>query len=86
MRRGVWLLTLLLSACASLPAPRDPVGLSLVLGYGHEAEVEQAARLVGALEMEHLPALRAARLRLPAGVTLEEARMRLRSLGLRYVE
>jgi len=86
MRWGVGLLTLLLAACASLPVPRDPAGLALVLGYGQEAEVEQAARLVGALEVEYLPALRAARLRLPAGVTLEEARTRLRPLGLRYVE
>ncbi|GAB5603007.1 S8 family serine peptidase [Thermus sp. FJN-A] len=82
-----WALLLFLLAACGVP-PRPPVGEgpALVVGYTREADVERAAEWLSARSVEWLPALKAARLRLPPGLSPEEARGRLRSLGLRYVE
>ncbi len=58
----------------------------MVVGYAREEDVERAAGRLSAWGVEWLPALKAARLRLPPGLSPEEARGRLRSLDFRYVE
>jgi hypothetical protein len=58
----------------------------LVVGYAREEDVERAAERLSARGVEWLPALKAARLRLPMGLSSEEAKERLRPLGFRYVE
>ncbi|ULR40939.1 S8 family serine peptidase [Thermus sp. NEB1569] len=80
------LLLLLLAACSAPPRPPEGQGLALVVGYAREEDVERAAEGLSARGVEWLPALKAARLRLPPGFSLEEAKRRLRPLGFRYVE
>ncbi len=58
----------------------------MVVGYAREEDVIWAAEGLSARGVEWLPALKAARLRLPPGLSLEEAKGRLRPLGFRYVE
>lgn len=91
MRRWGWLLLVALAACGGPRLPsHEGKGTSapslLVLGYETEAQVEAAARALGAREVVRLEALRAAQLRLPDALPLAEAKERLRPLGLRYVE
>jgi hypothetical protein len=80
------LLLLLLAACSAPPRPPEGQGAALVVGYAREEEVERAAERLSARGVEWLPALKAARLRLPPGLSPEEAKERLRPLGFRYVE
>jgi serine protease len=80
------LLLLLLAACSAPPRPPEGQGAALVVGYAREEDVERAAEQLSARGVEWLPALKAARLRLPMGLSPEEAKGRLRPLGFRYVE
>lgn len=80
------LLLLLLAACSAPPRPPEGQGLALVVGYAREEDVARAAERLSAQDVEWLPALKAARLRLPPGLSPEEAKGRLRPLGFRYVE
>jgi len=80
------LLLLLLAACSAPPRPPEGQGAALVVGYAREEDVERAAERLSARGVEWLPALKAARLRLPPGLSPEEVKERLRPLGFRYVE
>jgi hypothetical protein len=80
------LLLLLLAACSAPLRPPEGQGAALVVGYAREEDVERAAERLSARGVEWLPALKAARLRLPMGLSPEEAKERLRPLGFRYVE